>query len=231
MPLMPLSKFFRRFGSSGKKPASPTPLAPKVGTSSSQGDIENKLREVRAKWDQFTEETRRAVNEEWQKARQGIAETSPRFTMPPPEPRLESVEEAQWYPLVSSNVDRIRYGEGDSRLQVIFHDGSLYQYEGVEPEVFMEFLRTHSPGQFTWNVLRQFQYPYQKLSSGHATRTPAAPRFDEMPYAVPDEIQAIQAKAGRKPAQGTDYFNLGTPVAQGFAPPPPAFSRANTRKG
>ncbi len=140
------------------------------------------------------------------------------------EPRL--VEDAQWYPLVSSNVDRIRYGDDDKKLQVVFKKkGSLYEYDDVEPDVFMEFLRAPSPGQFVWYVLRQYGYAYRHLADGHSTSSPAAPRFDEQPYAVPEHIQKVQAAAGRKPENG-GLWNSGTPKAGPFAPPPGAYKNS-----
>ena len=48
---------------------------------------------------------------------------------------------SDWYPLISSKVDRIRYNLGLTTLEVIFKNGQLYSYFGVEPEIFMEFLR------------------------------------------------------------------------------------------
>lgn len=130
-----------------------------------------------------------------------------------------TVSESEWYPVISSNVDRIRWGPGDSLLQVIFKDGSLYQYWDVERETFVAFLGTHSPGGFVWAILRQYGYRYAKLGTGHATAPPAAPRFDEQPFAVPKDIEALQAAKGRQAAQG-GLWNWGTPTAKGAVKPP-----------
>jgi hypothetical protein len=132
---------------------------------------------------------------------------------------LRTVDLADWYDVVSSNVERIRYGADDLALQVVFKDGSLYQYEDVEPEVFMAFQRAPSPGSFVWYVLRQYGYQYAKIGGGESTTKPAAPRFDGQVYAVPEDIQKIQKKAGRKPTDG-GLWNTGTPVARGAQPPP-----------
>lgn len=132
---------------------------------------------------------------------------------------LRTVDLADWISLLSTNVDRIRYGLDDETLEVIFKDGSHYAYYNVESEVFMAFQRAPSPGQFVWYVLRQYGYAYAKIGGGESTTPPIAPRFDGRPYAVPEDIQAIQARAGRRPTDG-GLWNTGTPVARGAQPPP-----------
>lgn len=126
------------------------------------------------------------------------------------------VGNAEWHKLNSSNVDRVRYGTFDRKLQVVFKDGSLYEYDAVEPGIFQQFLTTHSPGQFVWYVLRAYGYRYRKLGSAgsYATAPRAAPRFDEQPFAIPEEAQRINRRAGRG---GVD---VGVPVAKGVRPPP-----------
>jgi hypothetical protein len=89
----------------------------------------------------------------------------------------------------------------------------------VEGDIFLAFLRTHSPGQFVWYVLRQYGYRYAKLSAGYGVTKPALPRFEGEPFAIPDDVQALQAAAGRKPKQGAE-FHPGTPTAEGVRPPP-----------
>lgn len=139
---------------------------------------------------------------------------------PPEQPKNESegIDGEPWYTLISSNVDRIRYHKPASLLQVIFKDGSLYEYERVEPSIFMGFLQTHSPGQYVWYVLRQYGYPYRKVGAGYATSAPAANRFEGQPYAVPDWVEAMQKQAGRKAAEG-GVWNKGTPTSKGVVPP------------
>lgn len=158
-----------------------------------------------------------------------------------------TVDRAQWYTMNSSNVDRIRYGEDDHLLQVIFkggktrrNNGSLYQYWDVEPQIFKAFLQTHSPGQFVWYVLRAYGYRYKKLAGGQATSSPKADRFGGEPFAVSQEIEAIQRRAGRsevdmpeaRVASGDKLWSPtkveNIPIAQGVVPPPGVF-RFNRR--
>jgi hypothetical protein len=105
---------------------------------------------------------------------------------------------SEWYPLICSKVDRIRYNLGSRTLEVIFKDGQLYSYCDVEPEIFMALLRATNPGGFVQYILIQYGYAYKQRSSGNVVSPPAAPRFDDQPYAIPDDIQELQAKAGRK---------------------------------
>ncbi len=137
-------------------------------------------------------------------------------------PDYKGIEQENWYSLTSSDVDRIRYSKQEHILQVVFKDGSFYAYYDVEPEIFMSFLRAPSPGQFVHYVLIQYGYRYAKIGSGLSASPPAPPRFDGQPYAVPDNIQEIQAKAGRKPAEG-GMWNFGEPVAKGVVPPHDAY--------
>ncbi len=133
--------------------------------------------------------------------------------------KRQTVHDADWIPMNSSNVDRIRWGRDDRLLQVIFKDGSLYQYWDVEEPIYRNFLGTHSPGQFVWYVLRQYGYRYAKLSGDLGATEPAAPRFDEHPFHVSKEIREVQKKAGRKPAEG-GLWNSGLPKAVGVRKPP-----------
>ena len=49
--------------------------------------------------------------------------------------KLQTIESEPYYDLVSSNVDRIRYCKPTRELQVVFKNGSAYQYENVEPDI------------------------------------------------------------------------------------------------
>ena len=137
-----------------------------------------------------------------------------------------TIDDEQWYDLISSNVDRIRYHMPTQELQVVFKKkGDCYQYENVEPSIFQAFLRTHSPGQFVWYVLRQYGYSYRKIGGGFSTSAPAPGHFDEQPFAVSPEIEGVQRRAGRKPTNG-GLWNFGTPTAKGAGGPHEAFDNS-----
>jgi len=119
-----------------------------------------------------------------------------------------------WYSMNSTNVDRIRYLESARLCQVVYKKkGDLYQYEGVEPEIFLGWLQSHSPGQYQWYVIRAYGYRHTKLASGQDVSPPRENRFEGEPFAVPESIEAFQRSRGRA---SVDIV----PTAVGFAPPP-----------
>lgn len=134
------------------------------------------------------------------------------------------VSGAEWHQLISSCVDKIRYGYQDHKLQVVYKNFDMkigvYEYYSVEPTVFESFLKTHSPGQFSWYVLRQYGYRYRKLSGvSIGVSAPAITGNEGEPFAISEEIQTIQRQAGRRPKEG-GLWNHGEPVARGVGRPP-----------
>lgn len=120
----------------------------------------------------------------------------------------------QWYPMNSTNVDRIRYLASARLCQAVYKKrGDLYQYEGVEPEIFLGWLQTHSPGQYQWYVIRAYGYRFSRLSTGQAVSPPRENRFEGEPFAVPAEIEAFQRARGRGQVDVVA-------TAVGYAPPP-----------
>jgi hypothetical protein len=51
-------------------------------------------------------------------------------------------------PVSSSNIQAIGYNPTERLLQVDFHSGRSYQYYGVLPQTFQDFLNTSSKGRF-----------------------------------------------------------------------------------
>lgn len=51
-------------------------------------------------------------------------------------------------PVESSNIQAIGYNPTERLLQVDFHSGRSYQYYGVAPQTFQDFLDTSSKGRF-----------------------------------------------------------------------------------
>lgn len=54
----------------------------------------------------------------------------------------------------SSNVSAIGYDMESSTLQVIFHNGSAYNYQNVPYNVFEDFVNSSSKGQFVHAYLK-----------------------------------------------------------------------------
>ena len=119
----------------------------------------------------------------------------------------------EWYKMNSSNVDRLRYLPSAQLCQCVFKNGRLYQYSGVEPEIFQGWLQTHSPGGYQWYVIRAYGYAYTELATGLPVSSPRADRFAGEPFAVPQHIEDFQKSRGR---QSVDRV----PTAQGVAQPP-----------
>ena len=65
-----------------------------------------------------------------------------------------------WYPMVSSRVSEARYDSGLQQVQVIFRDGTPWQYTGVEKNIWRNFRRSASPGRFINRVLNNYPYSY-----------------------------------------------------------------------
>jgi hypothetical protein len=59
----------------------------------------------------------------------------------------------------SDVIHAIGYDEEVQVLEIIFNNGSIYQYRGVPREVYEQFLRAASPGNyFHENVRDEFEY-------------------------------------------------------------------------
>ena len=54
----------------------------------------------------------------------------------------------------SSNVEAVGYEAETKTLQVKFKSGSIYQYAGVQPEMYADLLAAESVGRFVSQVVR-----------------------------------------------------------------------------
>lgn len=54
----------------------------------------------------------------------------------------------------SSNVKAVGYDEETKTLQVHFKSGGVYQYAGVQPEMYADLLAAESVGRFVSQVVR-----------------------------------------------------------------------------
>lgn len=57
-------------------------------------------------------------------------------------------------PVKSSNVKAVGYDEENKTLQVEFRSGGIYQYPGVQPEMYADLLAAESVGRFVSKVVR-----------------------------------------------------------------------------
>lgn len=62
-------------------------------------------------------------------------------------------------PVASSNVAEVGYDEGQRTLEILYHNGTVYQYFEVPPQVFGELLQSSSIGGYlNANVKGRFRY-------------------------------------------------------------------------
>ena len=57
-------------------------------------------------------------------------------------------------PVESSNVKEVGYDAETKVLEVEFKSGGIYQYAGVQPEMFADLLEAESIGRFVAQVVR-----------------------------------------------------------------------------
>jgi hypothetical protein len=62
----------------------------------------------------------------------------------------------------SSDIASIGYDEKQRALEVEFHGGRIYRYQGVEPDVYKHFKRADSHGQY-FNSFINNRYKYQRV--------------------------------------------------------------------
>jgi len=64
------------------------------------------------------------------------------------------VKEFVTFHIKSTNIKSIGYNATARTLQIQFKQGSAYNYIGVEPEVFQQFLTSKSAGKFFHSNIR-----------------------------------------------------------------------------
>ena len=57
-------------------------------------------------------------------------------------------------PVKSTNVDSVGYNAEEKILEVAFRNGGVYQYAGVQPEMYADLLKAESIGRFVSQVVR-----------------------------------------------------------------------------
>lgn len=57
-------------------------------------------------------------------------------------------------PVKSTNVSAVGYDAEEKILEVAFRNGGIYQYAGVQPEMYADLLAAESVGRFVSQVVR-----------------------------------------------------------------------------
>lgn len=63
----------------------------------------------------------------------------------------------------SSNISSIGYDPSTMVLEIEFHDGSIYQYDGVPENEYEGMMNASSHGQYLHQHIKD-RYPYRKVS-------------------------------------------------------------------
>lgn len=66
-------------------------------------------------------------------------------------------------PVQSSNLASVGYDPKTSTLEIEFHDGGIYQYSGVPPEVHQGLMNAASKGSYLDQNIKKAGYPYKKV--------------------------------------------------------------------
>lgn len=67
-------------------------------------------------------------------------------------------------PVQSSMIRSIGYDEATATLEIEFRSGEVYQYYGVEPEIYREMMKAPSHGRYFLARIRDV-YRYAKVRS------------------------------------------------------------------
>jgi XTP/dITP diphosphohydrolase len=76
-------------------------------------------------------------------------------------------------PVDSSDIISIGYDAENRLLEVEFHEGRIYQYRNVEPDIHEQLMRADSHGQYFDTFIRS-RYRYDKIEEGTGTHEQAA---------------------------------------------------------
>ena len=66
-------------------------------------------------------------------------------------------------PVQSSNLASVGYDATSSTLEIEFHSGGIYQYDGVPKEIYDGLLSADSKGKYFHRNIKNAGYPYTKI--------------------------------------------------------------------
>lgn len=72
-------------------------------------------------------------------------------------------ENVKMVEVTSSNIERVGYDDEKGKLIVEFVVGFVYEYEGVEKNVFKRMLEAESIGRFFHKNIKQGGYNYKRI--------------------------------------------------------------------
>ena len=80
------------------------------------------------------------------------------------EPEEESLLSGiKMVPVDSSNLAAVSYNKESYELTIAFLDGSIYRYEGVPMEDYVDLMRADSHGEWFYDNIR-LVFPYERIA-------------------------------------------------------------------
>jgi hypothetical protein len=76
---------------------------------------------------------------------------------------LEDIGDVQMYPVESSNLAAVGYNKDAFELTIAFLDGSIYRYEAVPMEEYVDLMKADSHGEYFVDNIR-LTYAYERLA-------------------------------------------------------------------
>ena len=67
-------------------------------------------------------------------------------------------------PVTSSTIQAVAYDDTSGVLHVAFHGGATYEYAGVSPAVFQQFMQARSKGSFFDASIKKAGYPCRRIA-------------------------------------------------------------------
>lgn len=67
-----------------------------------------------------------------------------------------------WISFKATDFYEIKYNKDENKLQIEFNDGSIYQYFGVENNLFDDFIKSETQGIF-FNKLIRGKFKYKRI--------------------------------------------------------------------
>lgn len=75
---------------------------------------------------------------------------------------MANLKDWQFAQVNSSNIDRVGYDPSISKMQVVFHNGSIYEYDNVTQAEYYGILEAESAGRYLAEHIKGVK-PYRRV--------------------------------------------------------------------
>jgi hypothetical protein len=76
---------------------------------------------------------------------------------------LEDIGDVRMYPVESSNLAAVGYNKDAFELTIAFLDGSIYRYEAVPMEEYVDLMKADSKGEYFYTDIRLI-YEFERIA-------------------------------------------------------------------